>query len=226
MNDINPDMVTRVIIPRFLRSLMKIERERLGLTRKSASKEAKWSSSMWSELEREARNIEPQHWIEAVEVLGLNAEEVVRRLNAFLGKHPSVWLELISPKEYKYCEREITSPRALRSGKVVNVNLNPLRPNLFFELSTFSPEPEKIIEKANALGFFAPRDSISDERPSSALWTVDSPEIRRERLAKIINDLSVEKLGLLERVVDKFQKYSSKDLAHAYQHFSLSVTKR
>lgn len=226
MKDINPDAVARVIVPRFLSSLMKIERERLGKTPKSASKEANWPSSLWADLERGAKVIDAERWMDVSEVLGLSAEEVVRRLNAFLGKHPSVWLEQLSPDEYKYCEREITSPRALRSGKVLNVDLDMLRPNLFFELSTFSPDPRAVVEKANELGFFSSRATIVGERPSSVAWTADTIEARRARLVKIIRELPVEKLGLLERVVDKFQKYSSKELAYAYQHFSLSVTKR
>ncbi len=227
MQGINPDLAANIVVTHFLASLMKIERERLGITRKTASREADWSTSTWGELERKARNMQPPHWIKAAEVLELGAAEVVRRLNAFVGKYPSVWFERLASNQYRYCERPITSPRAMRSGKVVNIELNQLRPNLYYELSTFSANPGEIIEQASALGFFVVRATEQPPRKSSRLPEgMDSVEAQRERLYGIIADLPDEKLGLLERVVDKFQRFSAKDLAHAYQHFSLSVSKR
>ncbi|MCP4602062.1 MAG: hypothetical protein GY847_16360 [Proteobacteria bacterium] len=227
MQSINPDLVSNVIISHFLASLMKIERERLGLTRKNASREAEWSATAWGELERQARALMPEHWMKASEVLGLAPEDVVRRLNAFIEKYSSVWMERRSDGQYKYCERPITSPRALRSGKTVNVDLNRLRPTLYYELSTFSTDPGGIIEQANLLGFFASRD-IS-EMPSEAPRSTTEVDIRESRLERLINTISEmpeEKIGLLERIIDKFERFPAKELAHAYRHFSLSVSRR
>ncbi|MDJ0765324.1 MAG: helix-turn-helix transcriptional regulator [Myxococcota bacterium] len=222
----NTDAVAHVIITYFLSALMKIERERSGLTRKTASLNAGWSAGAWAELERGARALQPHHFIDAAEVLVLTEEEIVRRLNAFIGKHPNLWLERTSDDQLSLCERKVTSPRALRQGNIVNVDLNQIRPSLYYELSSFTPEPEKIIECATELGFFEERETIHP--PSQDLpLSPDAPfEARQDRLVSIILDLPEEKFGLLERVVDKFQRFSAKDLAFAYQLFSLSISRQ
>jgi hypothetical protein len=43
---------------------------------------------------------------------------------------------------------------------------------------------------------------------------------------EIILSLSPEKLALLDRVIDKFRRFSAHELAMAYQHFSLSLKKK
>ncbi|MCP4677828.1 MAG: helix-turn-helix domain-containing protein [Deltaproteobacteria bacterium] len=228
MEGINPDVAAKLVVTHFLSSLMRIERERHGITRKTASRQAEWTASTWGDIEREARVLQPPHWIKATQVLGLVAIEVVRRLNAFIGKFPNVWLERQPSGQHKYCERPITSPRALRSGKVINVNLNHIRPNLYYELSAFSPNPGEVIEQASNLGFFQtredPRLQINESRiPADDGASIDT---RLERLNIAIQSLPEEKFALLERIVDKFQRYSAKDLGYAYKHFSLSVSKR
>ena len=41
-----------------------------------------------------------------------------------------------------------------------------------------------------------------------------------------VSEVSVGGLRLMERVVDKFNRFSSSDLARAYEHFSLAIRKR
>ena len=226
MENINQDEVAHVIITHFLSSLMQIERERLGYTRKAASKEAGMPASTWGELERGARVLGRRNWMEVAEMLNLGPEEIVRRLNAFIGKYPSIWLERVPKNSFKVCDRPITSPRALRSGNVTNVDLNLMRPSLYYDLASFSKEPEKIVEQATELGFFLARKTVSTSHGDSFVPIVGSGrEARQAKVKKIVDEMSDEKLGLLERVVDKFQRYSARELAVAYQHFSLSVSK-
>ena len=204
---------------------MKIERERLGITQRSASREVDWSTSMWGELERGKRSLAPPHWIAATQSLNLSPEDVVRRLNAFITKFPSIWLERRSDDELKITERPITSPRALRSGKIVNVDLNRLRPNLFYELSAYVKKPEDIIEQAVKLGFFNSKEMtpVSSEG-RQARTSSDETEHLLEMITQRIQKLPLEKLKVMERVVDKFERFSSRDIGRAYKHFSLSVS--
>ncbi len=227
MENYNPDLVAHVVVSHFLSSLMKIERERCGFSRKEASRNADWSSAAWGELERESRTLQPSQWITVTDVLELSSSDVVRRLNAFIGKYPNVWINRDSQGELKLLERSITSPRAIRSGNTFTVDLNQIRPNLYYELSSFSKTPDEIIEKATELEFFTtrvfapPRSDLSREARVS-----QANEAKREQVIELIREMSDEKFGLLERVVDKFQRFNSKELAQAYKHFSLSVTNK
>ena len=120
---LDADQVARVVIPYFLRSLMRIERERVGLAQREASTNAGWSASLWGSLERGDRHVDRDQWITAAGVLSLSSADIVRRLNAFIHKYPSLWLERVSTTTVVICERPVTSPRIIRSGKVVNVDL-------------------------------------------------------------------------------------------------------
>jgi hypothetical protein len=160
--------------------------------------------------------------MQAASVLGLGAEEMVRRMNAFIGKRPNIWLERDRSGALRFCERQITSPRAMRSGKVVGIDLDDLRPDLFHEISSYSPNPSEVISIAATKGFFSPAKPASQapRDPSRS-----AAQTRIERLHRLLDELPEEKLGLLERVLDKFKRYPARDLAHGYQHFSLSVSK-
>jgi hypothetical protein len=226
MHTFEPDQVAHAVIPYFLRNVMKIERERKGIARHAASSSAGWSSSVWGHFERGTRSLQPHHFMSAARVLEMSDEDLVRRLNAFVGKHPAMWIERLADGGIEVCERALTSPRPLRSGNVVNVDLGPMRPDLYYELSAFSDAPDLVIEHATRLGFMTARESVELEiAPSPPGERKDLAEVRREQLCRAIMALPEEKLGLLERVVDKFQRFSSNDLAHAYKHFSLSVSK-
>jgi helix-turn-helix protein len=226
MQNINPDLVAHIVIPHFLRILMKRERENIGLAQKQASKEAGWSAPAWGEVERARRILKPHNWITVCEVLGLNSSEVVQRLNAFIVKNNGIWLERRSGGEIAVCERQITSPRAMRSGNIVNTDLNRLRPSLFLELSAFFASPEKVIEEATKLGFFASRKMTPPPRDTGEHTAIaNRAAARREHAIQQLKNMSDEKFGLLERVLDKFNRYNAKQLAHAYQHFSLAVSK-
>ena len=85
---IGPDLAAHVVIPYFLRTLMKIERQRLGHSRQAASRMARWSSSAWGHFERGTRNLQPHHWINISAAMGIGAEDEVRRLDAFIGTIP------------------------------------------------------------------------------------------------------------------------------------------
>jgi hypothetical protein len=226
MHPFAPDQIARAIIPYFLRNLMKIERERKGIARHAASSSAGWSSSVWGHIERGTRNLQAHHFMAAARVLEMSEDDLVRRLNAFIGKHPVMWIERVASGELQVCERTITSPRPMRSGNVLNVELDPVRPDLYYELCAFSDAPDRVIEAATKLGFMGARESVEIEvAPAPAGDRQDREKLRREQLCRAIMALPDEKLGLLERVVDKFQRFSSNDLAHAYKHFSLSVSK-
>ncbi len=225
MNDqIDSDHVARVVIPYFLRSLMRIERERVGLSQREASLEAGWASGVWGALERAARPVDRDQWIQAVGVLSLGTADIVKRLNGFIGKYPSIWLERISAMELEICERPVTAPHIIRSGKVVNVDLNPIRPNLYHELSNYCKDATELIAFAVDLDCYAAREVTLP--PSTRDRASSMPEDRREQVILLIREMSPEKFGLLERIMDKFIRYSARELAQAYQHFSLSVKKR
>lgn len=225
-NQIGPELAAHVVIPFFLRTLMKIERERLGHSRQAASRMSRWSSSAWGHFERGTRNLQPHHWINIAAVLGLSAEDEVRRLNAFIGKHPGIWLERVASGELRVCERALTSPRPLRLGNVFSYDLNPIRPQLYYELSTYSQDPERLVEVARDLGLFQARSALASTPPPPPVSSEDRSKNRRERLCQIVrSQLEDEKLGLLERLVDKFLHCPADELAHAYKHFSLSISK-
>ncbi|MDD5309248.1 MAG: hypothetical protein PHU25_18190 [Deltaproteobacteria bacterium] len=226
MHAFEPEQVAHAVIPYFLRNLMKIERELKGLARHAASSSAGWSSSVWGHLERGTRALQPHHFMAAERVLEMGEEDLVRRLNAFIGKHPSIWIERLPSGEIEVCERTFTSPRPLRSGNIVNVDLNPVRPELYDALSAFSDAPDMVIEIATKLGFMTAIEIAELPPPAHPAGAPqDRDRLRREKLCRAIMALPAEKLGLLERVVDKFQRFSSSDLAYAYKHFSLSVSK-
>ena len=226
-NQIEPELIARAVIPHFLRTLMKIERERRGISRQAASKAAMWSSSTWGNMERNARNLQAYHWINIAAVLELTPEYEARRLNAFIGKYPNIWLERDTENEFVVCERALTSARRIKSSKVLNVALDPVRPALYYHLSSFNADPEALLDEAAAHGFIravsAPQRSHSPTADAIALR--DMGPARRAKLCKqVADELSDEKLGLLERVMDKFSRFPADELARAYKHFSLSLT--
>ena len=226
--DLDKDLTVHVVVRYFLRSLMKSERERLGLSRRRASSLAGWPSSAWAEIERQARPMQPQHWADASQMLELDNDKLVRRLNSFLERHPSIWLERMATGEIRIMEKAITSPRTLRSGRVVNVEIDGLRPYLYDELSTFADAPAEVIKKASELGMLEPREKVAHSKPSSpSAFSFDGDiDARKERMITAIMSMSEKKLGLLDRVLDKFKRFPAADLARAYEHFSLAVKKR
>lgn len=214
------------IIPYFLRSLMKLERERQGLSRQSASADARWSTSTWGHLERNTRPIQPHHWMNIAAVLSVSSAREIRRLNAFIGKHPNFWLEVDANHELSICEKALTSPKAIRARNVVSVDLNVIRPALYYELSRYTVEPEEIIADAKEAGFFASVDREIAAPAKSSRTSSPPPKSSayREVIVRKVNDvIAEEKMQLLERVIDKFEKYSPSELAQAYRHFSLSL---
>lgn len=224
MQHIGPEQASQTIIPFFLRSLMKLERERQGISRQAASSSAKWSTSTWGHLERNTRPLQPHHWMNISLVLNLSADREVRRLNAFIGKHPILWLQMGDGQDMEICEKSLTSPRAIRGDNVLSVDLNKIRPALYYELSRFTVEPEEIISCAKSYGFFQSR--IEDSQRPSFPKTDPQEKIKnkRDQISRRINtSISEDKLAILERVVHKFENYSVKELAKAYQHFSLCL---
>ena len=224
MQRLNPDDVAAVLIPHFLRLLMKSERERIDLVQKDASVEAEWPASQWGALERGARPIDKSLWIRAADVLGLTPTDVVRHMNTYILRNPSIWIEVTDQAVLSVCERPVTSPRVIRSGHMVSVDLNPIRPILFHELSSYAETAADIIGAAVAANAYVARETfvVPSQIPAHPIMDED----RRERVVRIINELSPEKFGLMERIVDKFTRYTAKQLAVAYQHFSISVKHR
>ena len=221
MQRLNPDDVAKILIPHFLCELMENERVRLGIDPKDASAEAGWPAELWSAVEREAKPLSKEQWIQAVDVLGLTPTDVVRLFDVYIGKNPSVWVETQEDRPLAICERPVTSPRAVQSGRLVSVDLNPLRPILYHELSEYAGTAAEIIGAAVSLDVYTAREvSIV---PSAMPTSLSGDEDRRMRVVRIVQEMSPEKFGLLERVIDKFSRYSAKQLAVAYQHFSLSI---
>lgn len=178
-------------------------------------------------IERGAKVPGRAQWIEVIKGLDSSVADILHQLNAFIAEHPSLWLEKQQDGSATVCQKQITSPRVLLSGRVVNCDLNRIRPYLYYEIASYFDRPEDAIEQAVSLGFFSSR-----EAPQPAPEPTRPPirpvglEARREALIAAVRELPEDKLALLERVVDKFQRYSAKELAVAYQHFSLSVGKR
>lgn len=227
MRHLQAESVVSVVISHFVRSLMRIEREQKGLTTRAASKAAGWSWSTWDELEQGVTPFEPEHWISAVEVLALNTKAVVYRLNAYIEKHPAIWLERQDDGEIIVSEKPITSDRAINRGNVYNFDLGALRPKLYDELSTYALDPKQIPAQAKELGFYHSSPlKLPQQNREDIIEGQASEKSRREQAAQLVRDLPLDKFGLLERVLDKFERFSAEELAYAYQHFSLSVHKR
>ena len=224
MKPLNPDLVAEVVIPFFLRSLMRVERERVNMSQKDAGLRAGWSPTVWSAFERGEHYLDKTSWAVIKDALSLDTATVVRRLNGFINRYPSIWLEL-QEDGLTICERPVTSPRGLRSGKVVNFDLNPIRPVLYQELSGYAEIPAEVIAAAVSLDVYKARKTPVVSSSSR----VSAPSAEVDQLAEIheiILSLSPEKLALLDRVIDKFRRFSAKELAMAYQHFSLSLKKK
>ena len=220
MQRLNPDDVAKILIPHFLCELMKSERTRIGVDPKDAAVEAGWPAARWTALE-EAKEISKEQWIHASDVLGLTPTDVVRHFDVYISKNPSVWVEAQEERPLAICERPVTSPRAIQSSRLVSVDLNPLRPILYQELSEYAVNAAEVVNAAVSLNVYTAREvSIV---PSAMPVSPTGEEDRRMRVVRVIQEMSPEKFGLLERVIDKFSRYSAKQLAVAYQHFSLSI---
>ena len=225
MQNLNPDIVAEVLIPYFLRSLMRVERERISMSQKDAAFRAGWSSSAWGAYERGERALDKEAWTEAKDALMLKSSNLVRRLNAFINRYPSIWLERKADGLH-ICERPVTSPRGLRSGKVVNYNLNPIRPVLYQTLASYAEEPAEVVAEAVIQNFYK-EQKTPEAPPYRATRPEESTEDEKiDLIHETILNLTPEKLALMERVIDKFRRFSAKELALAYQHFSLSLKKR
>jgi hypothetical protein len=187
---------------------------------------SRWSASAWGAFERGTRNLQPHHWINITAALQISTETEVRRLDAFIDKHAIIWLEKVASGELRVCERALTSPKPLRSGNVFGYELSPIRPQLYYELAAYSPDQERTIEIARALGVFEPQETRGSEPPPSPVSPEERSAKYRERLCETVrNQISTDKLALLERILDKFRKHPPDELAHAYKHFSLSISK-
>ncbi len=228
-NDNGNEQVIRVVILYFLRSLMKIERERRGLSRRKLSAQVGWPETTWADIERAALPMSAGYWTMAASILGVSISDMVRRLNAFVNKHPMLWFERSRDGDISVCERPVTSPRALRSGKTFNVDLNSARPSLYYELASYVSDPDALIAKADELGFFEAVEPVKTSVPARPRLCVEPKERKRileRRISSALEGLSIEKLALLERVIDKFERFDEKALATAYRHFSLSVSQK
>ncbi len=203
---------------------MKTERERQGILQKDASLEAGWSAAAWGAVERGARPLDKEQWVSASKTLSISSADLARHLNSYIVENPSIWVETLQDGNLVICERPVTSPRALRSGRVAGVDLNPIRPILYHELSNYVQVASELVHAAVTADFYTSRENtiVPSHSPSHPLMETD----RRMHVIQLINEMSPEKFGLLERVIDKFSRYPAKQLAVAYQHFSLSVKNR
>ncbi len=226
MQNLNQNIVAEVVIPYFLRSLMRVERERNSMSIRDAAVHAGWSSSTWGAYERGELTLDKTAWTDIKDALMLNSSSLVRRLNAFINRYPSIWLER-KPDGIHVCERPVTSPRGLRSGKIVNYDLNPIRPVLYQTLAGFAEESTEVIAEAVFLNFYKEQKNPELQPPLRALPSeIVTEEEKLDLIHETILNLTPEKLALMERIIDKFRRFSAKELALAYQHFSLSLKKQ
>lgn len=228
MHTLDEDSIARIVIPQFLRGLMRTGREQTGDAQTEASFKAGWSMSAWGVIERGGRPLDRKQWRDAFPVLGLTIDDIVQRLDAYIQGNPSIWVEKRPDNAVTICKRPVTSPRGLRSGNILSVDLDPLRPYLYHELSSYFDEDSEVIGAAVSYGYYKAQEARrpSRELPSGITESDEIDRARREALSRAIMGLPREKLGLMERVVDKFTRFSSGDLARAYEHFSLSIRKR
>ncbi len=228
MSKFDEDSISRLVIPQFMRGLMRTGREQTGDAQTEASFKAGWSMSAWGVIERGARPLDRRQWKEAFPVLGLSVDDIVQRFDAYIRSNPSIWIEKRTDNAITICKRPVTSPRGLRSGNILSVDLEPLRPYLYHELASYFDEDSEVIAAAVSYGFYKAQEAKrpSREMPSGVLESEEIDRSRREALSRSIFGLPPEKLGLMERVVDKFSRFSSSDLARAYEHFSLAIRKR
>ncbi|MCU0660763.1 MAG: hypothetical protein MUC50_00370 [Myxococcota bacterium] len=222
MAEIDPASIARVMIPEFLRELMHSERERLGDGLASVLYRAGMTQEEWLTLERGAAVLSQDRWFAIAAALRMSPAEVALRLHEAVSSRPALWMERLGDDDWQILRRSMTSPRALRSGRTMSADLNGNRPALFYELSTYYPSPDEILSIA-AQGDYFKRRAVS--RPPSIIDEGNVGDLRSS-LHSALDELPEDCLPLLERVMDKFTRFSLKDLAQAYKHFSLSVSKK
>lgn len=221
MAEIDPAIVARLTIPEFLQEVMHTERELRADSFASVLSRAGLNREAWTKFETGSQRLSHDQWFVLAVALGIDAVDVTRRLHESILSKPALWVERLPDGLWQVVKKPMTSPRALRSGNTINADLNANRPALFYELSHYYPSPEEIISIAAQAGYLTPT-IISHPPPPPPSQASDI----RSLLQACIDDLPDERLPLLERVVDKFTRYPLKDLAQAYKHFSLSVTKK
>ncbi len=208
----------------FIRLLMKLEREKNGLSRWNASTAAGWSGPVWGDMELDARTIHPDQWRTICGVLQIDDARLARRLNTFIEKFPALWLRRHPDGRLEVFDRDITTPQLLKDGDVHSLDLNENRPVLFATLSNWAADRRSFLEVATNGGFTESRPGVAPNPIMPGLRGEEKVQHQRARLCHMMAErISDDKLDLLERVLDKFATHSGTRLKQAYRHFSLSL---
>ncbi|MBN2529707.1 MAG: helix-turn-helix domain-containing protein [Deltaproteobacteria bacterium] len=221
---LNVERAVAVCVQYFLRTLMRLERERYGWSAKEAAQRAKWPPELWRSLEQHELPLEPHHWINICTVLELSDDRLARRLDAFVEKNPVLLVAEDADARLDVYEKKLTTPRLLRSKQVFTLNLSPVRVPLYDILSLYVLEGETLIQAAAKKGFYQNKEA-PPLKPSFKLQnTHEKLEIRRKRLARYVTEkIEDEKLDALEAALELIASHELDEVHRAVQVVSLAL---
>lgn len=213
-----------VCVQYFLRTLMRLERERYGWSMKEAASRAKWSTELWQSLEQHTVPLEPHHWINICAVFELSDERLARRVNAFVKKNPVMLVGMNDDASLDIYEKKLTSPRLIQSKRVFTLSLPPVREELFDILSVYMAEGESLIEMAVQKGYYqnSPEPPL---KPSFKLKnTAEKQEDQRNRLARYVQErIDGDKLGAVESALELIANNKKENVERAVQVIALML---
>lgn len=200
---LDQDKAVAVCVQYYLRTLMRLEREKYGWNAKDAAAKAKWPAETWQQLENHELPIEPHHWINICAVMDLNDDRLARRMDAFINKNP-VLIVACNPKEQlEIFEKALTSPRLIRNQNIFTLNLAPVRSKLYDILSLYSPDGETLIEVAKQRNYYFDSPETPLKPSFKRHNTGEKRELRRTRLSRMVTDKIIdEKLEALEAALN------------------------
>ena len=211
-----------VCVQYFLRTLMRLERERYGWSMKEAAARARWTTELWQNLEQHAIPLEPHHWINICAVFELTDERLARRVNAFIRKNPVLLVGMSEDQTLDIFEKKLTSPKLLQSKRVFTLSLSPVTQELFDILSLYVADGESLIAMAQRKGYYenAPEPSL---KPSFKLKSTDEKrDDHRRRLARYVTEkIDDEKLDALETALHLIDDHGKEEVERAVQVISL-----
>ena len=213
-----------VCVQYFLRTLMRLERERYGWSMKESAARAKWSTELWQSLEQHDIPLEPHHWINICAVFELTDERLTRRVDAFVKKNPVILVGMNDDESLDVYEKKLTAPKLLQSKRVFTLSLSPVREELFDILSLYVAEGESLIGMAMQKGFYqnSPEPPL---KPSFKLKnTAEKQEDHRNRLARFVQEkIDGDKLGALENAMELIANNKKENVERAVQVIALML---
>jgi hypothetical protein len=221
---LNIEKAVAVCVQYFLRTLMRLEREKYGWSIKEAAAKSKWPAEQWRELEQHESPIEPHHWINISAVMELSEERLARRMKAFVEKNPVLLVGVDPDEKLDIFDKKLTSPKLLRSKKVFTLSLSPVRQELCDILSLYVADSEAFIETVKGKGYYRnkPEPAL---KPSFKLKSTDEKrEARRIRLARYVTDrIDDSKLDALETALELIATHKESEIQRAIEVLSLML---